>query len=171
MEHEGVLKGKSTKAKAAGAVFMGSLMVKLPKQGKTIQAIFDIKKKELSNCITAIRRLYPNFVENQRPVDYTIQAANKMELPPDVRTAAAHVAEKITELELATGKQPQTIAGVALFIVTQLSVDKRSLTEIAGKVEITEQTIKQAYKDIYHRERDIIPQFWKTKEVGLKPIH
>lgn len=59
VEDEGVLKGKSVKAKAAGAIFMGSLMAKQPKQGKQIQSVFDIRKKELSNCITAIRKLYP----------------------------------------------------------------------------------------------------------------
>lgn len=80
-----------------------------------------------------------------------------MSLAQDVHTAAIHVAEQITRLELATGKQPQTIAGVSLFIVTQLSVDKRPLSEIAATVEITEQTIKQAYKDIYQFRKDIIP--------------
>jgi transcription initiation factor TFIIIB Brf1 subunit/transcription initiation factor TFIIB len=59
------------------------------------------------------------------------------------------VTEQITKLQLATGRQPQTIAAVSLFMVSQLSTDKKSCGEIAEVVNITEPTIKQAYKDIY----------------------
>ena len=60
----------------------------------------------------------------------------------DVNSAAKHVAKEITRLQIATGRQPQTIAGVALFMVSQLSTEKKSCLEIAQAVNITEQTIK-----------------------------
>jgi hypothetical protein len=44
----------------------------------------------------------------------------------DVNNAARSVTEAITNLQIATGRQPQTIAGVALFMVTQLSTEKKS---------------------------------------------
>ena len=44
-----------------------------------------------------------------------------------------------------------------MFMVTQLSTEKRSCAEIATAVNITEQTIKQAYKDIYEYKDQIIP--------------
>jgi len=49
-------------------------------------------------------------------------------------------------------------------MVNQLSTDKRSCSEIAEVVNITEQTIKQVYRDIYEFRNDLIPPWWKYKE-------
>ena len=82
----------------------------------------------------------------------------------DVIQASRYVTEQITKLQIATGRQPQTIAGVALFMVSQLSTEKKNCYEIAEAVNITEQTIRHAYKDIYEFRNDIIPPWWKHKE-------
>ena len=49
-------------------------------------------------------------------------------------------------------------------MVSQLSTDKKSCAEIAEVVNITEPSIKQAYKDIYEFRQQIIPIWWKHKE-------
>lgn len=82
----------------------------------------------------------------------------------DVINAARHVTEQISKLQIGTGRQPQTIAGVALFMVTQLSTEKKTCADIAAVVNITEPTIKQAYKEIYEFRNEIIPVWWKHKE-------
>ena len=82
----------------------------------------------------------------------------------DVLSAAKHTAQSITQMEIITGRQPQTIAGVAIFIVTQLSTEKKTLSEIANAVNVNEQTIKQAYKEVYDFRREIIPEWWKYKD-------
>jgi transcription initiation factor TFIIIB Brf1 subunit/transcription initiation factor TFIIB len=92
------------------------------------------------------------------------QACNRLNLPMDVLNAARHVAKTITEMQIITGKQPQTIAGVSIFIVSQLSTEKKSLSEIASAVNITEPTIKQAYKEVYDYRKQILPEWWKYKE-------
>lgn len=49
-------------------------------------------------------------------------------------------------------------------MISQLSTDKRSMIDIAKTLNITEPTIKQAYKDIYEFRNEIIPNWWKPKE-------
>jgi transcription initiation factor TFIIIB Brf1 subunit/transcription initiation factor TFIIB len=49
-------------------------------------------------------------------------------------------------------------------MVSQLSTEKKNCYEIAEAVNITEQTIRHAYKDIYEFRNDIIPPWWKHKE-------
>ena len=44
-----------------------------------------------------------------------------MNLAMDINNAVKHVAQNITKLQIATGRHPSTIAGVSIFIVTQLS--------------------------------------------------
>jgi len=82
----------------------------------------------------------------------------------DVNNAAKYVADKIQEIQVATGRQPQTIAGVAIYMVSQLSTEKKTCSQIAEAVNITEQTIKQAYKDIYEFRNIILPKWWNHKE-------
>jgi hypothetical protein len=49
-------------------------------------------------------------------------------------------------------------------MITQLSTDKKPCSEIAEVVNITEQTIKQVYRDIWEFRKEIIPNWWKPKE-------
>lgn len=91
-------------------------------------------------------------------------AVNRMGLPMDVLNAASFATQQITNLQIATGRQPQTIAGVAIYMISSLSTDKRSMCEIASALNITEPTIKQGYKDIYEYRNEIIPTWWKPKE-------
>ena len=72
-----------------------------------------------------------------------------MSMPIDITNASKTTAQNITKLQIATGRQPATIAGVSIFIVSQLSKQKKSCSEIANAVGVTEPTIRQAYKEIY----------------------
>lgn len=54
-----------------------------------------------------------------------------------------------------------TIVGVAIYIVTQLSKDKKSCGEIASSVNLSEQTIRQAYRDVYDYRQLLILNGWK----------
>ena len=66
-----------------------------------------------------------------------------------MNNAARFAASKIEDLNLLQGRQPVTIVGVAIYIVTQLSKDKKSCGEIASSVNLSEQTIRQADRDVY----------------------
>jgi transcription initiation factor TFIIIB Brf1 subunit/transcription initiation factor TFIIB len=62
------------------------------------------------------------------------------------------------------GKHPQSIAGAAIYVVSQLSVEKKNFAEIAKAVGVTENTIRLAYKEIYAFRANILPTWWKYKE-------
>jgi hypothetical protein len=49
-------------------------------------------------------------------------------------------------------------------MITQLSTVKKSSAEIAAALNITDPTIKQAYKDIWEYRDQIIPPWWKSKD-------
>jgi len=46
------------------------------------------------------------------------QACNKLGLPMDVLSAAKETAVNIDKLQILSGRNPQTVAGVALYMVT-----------------------------------------------------
>jgi transcription initiation factor TFIIIB Brf1 subunit/transcription initiation factor TFIIB len=53
------------------------------------------------------------------PVDKVKDACLKLNYNPDVKRAAIIVAENFIKESICEGKKPATIAGVALFMVTQ----------------------------------------------------
>jgi transcription initiation factor TFIIIB Brf1 subunit/transcription initiation factor TFIIB len=79
-----------------------------------------VSHKELSSCYKKVKELLPEL-KSQVQLDarqIANTAANRLNLPMDVNNAARSVTDAITKLQIATGRQPQTIAGVALFMVT-----------------------------------------------------
>lgn len=88
----------------------------------------------------------------------------------DVIRAAKETAKNIDSLQILSGRKQQTVAGVSIFIVTQLSTEKKTLTEIADAVIMKDATIKLAYKDIYAHRKEILPVWWKHKE-SLESLH
>ncbi len=165
IEDKGI-KGVNLLAKVATVIFIASRLENQPKTIKDILKQDQVSHKELSNCYKKVKELIPEL-KNKVQLDakhIADSAGNRMQLPMDVIHAARYVTEQITKLQIGTGRQPQTIAGVALFMITQLSTDKKPCSEIAEVVNITEQTIKQVYRDIWEFRKEIIPNWWKPKE-------
>ena len=69
-------------------------------------------------------------------------------MPHDVMQAAKLTCENFTRLSICEGKKPQTIAGVALFMVTMKMKRRRehdALADISTAVDIGQNTIKECY--------------------------
>lgn len=164
MEDESILRGKSVAGKVSTAIYMASRKLGQPRDIKQILAVTHATQKDLSSCYKIAKMHFPELKVSIESWQVADQACNKLNLPMDVNSAARSAAKAINELEIATGRQPQTLAGVAVFMVSQLSTDKKTIGEIADAVMMTEQTIKQGYKDVYDFRHLIIPQWWKSKE-------
>jgi transcription initiation factor TFIIIB Brf1 subunit/transcription initiation factor TFIIB len=63
-------------------------------------------QKELNTCYKKIKETYPEMRVSFEAWQVADQACNRLGLPMDVNNAARQVAKKITELEIATGRQP-----------------------------------------------------------------
>ena len=146
------IKGCSQLAKVSTVLFIASRIMNIPKSIKEILQVDKLlTQRELNSCYKKIKELIPEL-KNKVNLDIkqlTDQAANRLHLPQDVNNAARFAASKIEDLNLLQGRQPVTIVGVAIYIVTQLSKDKKSCGEIASSVNLSEQTIRQAYRDVY----------------------
>jgi len=132
IEDKGI-KGVSMLAKVATVIFVASRIEKQPKTIKDILAQDQIQHKELSSCYKKVKNLIPEL-KNLVQLDakqIAESAVNRMGLPMDVLNAASFATQQITNLQIATGRQPQTIAGVAIYMISSLSTDKRSMCEIA----------------------------------------
>ncbi|KFK37005.1 hypothetical protein AALP_AA4G200000 [Arabis alpina] len=81
--------------------------------------------------------------------------------------AAQEAVKKSEEFDIR--RSPISIAAVVIYIITQLSDDKKSLKDISTATGVAEGTIRNSYKDLYPHLSKIAPS-WYAKEEDLKNL-
>ncbi|KAJ9131261.1 hypothetical protein P3X46_035226 [Hevea brasiliensis] len=81
--------------------------------------------------------------------------------------AAQEAVQKSEELDIR--RSPISIAAAIIYIITQLSEDKKLLKDISLSTGVAEGTIRNSYKDLYPYAARIIPS-WYAKEDDLKNL-
>ncbi|OIW12154.1 hypothetical protein TanjilG_28562 [Lupinus angustifolius] len=81
--------------------------------------------------------------------------------------AAQESVQKSEEFDIR--RSPISIAAAVIYIITQLSDDKKPLKDISLATGVAEGTIRNSYKDLYPHVSKIIPN-WYAKEEDLKNL-
>ncbi|XP_059429943.1 transcription initiation factor IIB isoform X2 [Corylus avellana] len=81
---------------------------------------------------------------------------------------AAHEAVQKSE-ELDIRRSPISIAAAIIYMITQLSEDKKLLKDVSLATGVAEGTIRNSYKDLYPHAARLIPS-WYAKEEDLKNL-
>ncbi|AEC10009.1 putative transcription factor TFIIB, Cyclin-like superfamily [Arabidopsis thaliana] len=81
--------------------------------------------------------------------------------------AAQEAVQKSEEFDIR--RSPISIAAVVIYIITQLSDDKKTLKDISHATGVAEGTIRNSYKDLYPHLSKIAPS-WYAKEEDLKNL-
>ncbi|CAO2822235.1 unnamed protein product [Amaranthus hypochondriacus] len=81
--------------------------------------------------------------------------------------AAQEAVKKSEEIDIR--RSPISIAAAVIYIITQLSEQKKPLRDISLATGVAEGTIRNAYKDLYPHISKIIPT-WYAKEEDLKNL-
>ncbi|CAA0813224.1 Transcription initiation factor IIB-2 [Striga hermonthica] len=69
-----------------------------------------------------------------------------------------------TSEELDIRRSPISIAAAIIYIITQLSDDKKLLKDISLATGVAEGTIRNSYKDIYPLASKVVPSWYATEE-------
>lgn len=93
------------------------------------------------------------------------QIASRLDLSGEIEDSCKRVADIVHKQEHLTGRNPNTIAGVAVYLVTQTSENsQKSFKDIAVAVGLADATIRSAYKTIYPYRYEIMEKV-VSKEV------
>ena len=140
---------------------------KLPKNMKDILKGADVSKKELSRCYRLIlRKICPKLNTNLKPSECIAQISNRLSLNGEIEMKCTEVAEILRKKEYLTGRSPFTIAGVAVFLTTQLQRETRkSFKEIAVASKLADATIRNAFKKIFPYRYQILEKIATKEEI------
>ncbi|CAA3013118.1 transcription initiation factor IIB-2 [Olea europaea subsp. europaea] len=95
-------------------------------------------------------------------------ACRQEDKPRTVKVKAAQEAVQKSE-ESDIRRSPISIAAAIIYIVTQLSDDKKLLKDVSLATGVAEGTIRNSYKDLYPHLLKIIPN-WYAQEEDLKNL-
>ncbi|KAB1227600.1 Transcription initiation factor IIB [Morella rubra] len=81
--------------------------------------------------------------------------------------AAQEAVQKSEELDIR--RSPISVAAAVIYIITQLSDDKKLLKDISLATGVAEGTIRNSYKDLYPNAARLIPS-WYAEEEDLRNL-
>lgn len=88
------------------------------------------------------------------------RACAKLGLETYVQLVAEECARVVTEQGIAAGRSPLSIAGACLYLVSHLMLQPKSPKEIGLAVEVSDGTIRTAYKLMHAQQDKIIKEDW-----------
>jgi len=156
------LRGRTTLNLAAGALFQATRHHQWPIQLVELARGIDVPQKKLKKAWAFIRK-QTGSVKSIDAKTYAQNFGDDLKLPQHLINAARELVKRMDNNSILSGKQPATIAAVALYAITQLtpdSKDKKTFSEVACAANLSGSTVKQNYKIFLpFRFENVIPEW------------
>jgi len=178
-----LFKGKSQDAIIAGCIFIACRNHGQQRSFREIFKMTNVSKKEVGRTFKALEAF---LVKNQKvsggpktagngavldtsnfqtgtstsASDLMPRACNKLGLETFVQLIAEDCARVVTEQGIAAGRSPLSIAGACLYLVSHLMQNPKTPKEIGMAVEVSDGTIRTAYRLMYAQQDKIIKEDW-----------
>ena len=159
-ENSGKLKGKPLEAKLAAMIYMSCKLAGWPKNLREVIAKLGCKRRDVTRCYkllaedTHVPDLKSNIVENLCSI------WSKIGVSEDLEDASKACVEMVLDREILAGKNPYTIAGSCLYLVSSISSKPLDAVWIANAARLSDVTIRENYKKILKFKDEIIPQWY-----------
>jgi len=181
-----LFKGKSQDAIIAGCIFIACRQMKQQRSFREIFKMTNVSKKEVGRTFKALEAFLqkmqkekggPMVAANGIVMDannYTTgtstsaenlmpRACAKLKLDTMTQIVAEDCARIVTEQGVAAGRSPLSIAGACLYLVSHFMKNPKSPKEIGAAVEVSDGTIRTAYKLMHAAIDKIWQDNWVEK--------
>ncbi|KAF2033693.1 cyclin-like protein [Setomelanomma holmii] len=185
-EDEKLFKGKSQDAVIAGCIFIACRQHGQQRSFREIFKMTNVSKKEVGRTFKALEQ---HLQKHQKLTGGAKRAGNgaildtsnfstggstdaekliaractKLGLDVYIQLIAEECARVVTEQGVAAGRSPLSIAGACLYLVSHLMGHPKSPKEIGQAVEVSDGTIRTAYKLMHAQLDKIIQQNWLAR--------
>lgn len=158
--YEGLLqcktfKGRKTDAIAAACIFISCRAHNVPRTLKEIAIITDVNRRDITRMINRIKRtgVIPKVAAAQTS-QLLGRFTSYLNLTGPVSRIAEHIVQEAEKCLPVEGRNPQTVAGAAIFMACNLSPStQRSFDAIARVCQMEESTISSFYRTMFYPNR------------------
>ena len=185
-----LFKGKSQDAIIAGCIFIACRQHRQQRSFREIFKMTNVSKKEVGRTFKALEAYLqktqkeksgPTVASNGAVLDTANllqnnenrstsaamlmpRACAKLGLGTNVQIVAEQCAEVVSAQGVAAGRSPLSIAGACLYLVSHIMGYPKSPKEIGAAVEVSDGTIRTAYKLMFNAQDKIIQEDWITNK-------
>eukprot|EP01113_Clastostelium_recurvatum_P013826 TRINITY_DN1742_c0_g1_i1.p1 TRINITY_DN1742_c0_g1~~TRINITY_DN1742_c0_g1_i1.p1 ORF type:complete len:385 (-),score=43.81 TRINITY_DN1742_c0_g1_i1:35-1042(-) len=157
------MRGRSAEPIIAASLYIACRLEGVPRTFKEICALTKVSKKEIGRYYKYMveqlksKNVLSTNLETITTSDFMSRFCNHLRLPVDVMKAATHVSKEAMRLGIVAGKSPISVAAAGIYMVSQLSAEKRTQKNIGDIAGVSEVTIRNAYKDLYPHRAQLLP--------------
>uniref|UniRef100_F1L3J2 Transcription initiation factor IIB n=1 Tax=Ascaris suum TaxID=6253 RepID=F1L3J2_ASCSU len=164
------LKGKNNEAQAAACLYIACRKEGVPRTFKEICAASRVSKKEIGRCFKLIIKSLETNLEQITSADFMSRFCGNLGLSHSIQAAATRIAKKAVELDLVAGRSPISIAAAAIYMASQASNEKKTAKEIGEIAGAAEVTVKQTYRLLHPRAKELFPEDFKFANGGIESL-
>ncbi|KAH7139375.1 transcription initiation factor-like protein iib [Dendryphion nanum] len=179
-----IFKGKSQDAIIAGCILIACRQHDVPRSFREIFKLTSVSKKEIGRTFKALESYLHKKIQEENSSSKTAgsgaalnsasfkhtksteaseligRACNKLGLDQLTSIVAQECAAKVTSLGVAAGRSPLSITGACIYLIAHLMNQGRSPKQIGDVVDVSDGTIRTAYKILYAALDSIIEKSW-----------
>ncbi|KAF2661241.1 cyclin-like protein [Lophiostoma macrostomum CBS 122681] len=179
-----IFKGKSQEAIIAGCIFIACRQHDVPRSFREIYKLTNVSKKEIGRTFKILESFLGKAMRDQgarvsgngavvsgsfkatkstEAAELIGRATNKLGLAQSIGIICQSAAARVAELGVAAGRSPLSITGACIYLVSHLMGEPRSPKDIGVAVDVSDGTIRTAYKLIHSSLDRIIDEEWIKK--------
>jgi transcription initiation factor TFIIB len=83
---------------------------------------------------------------------------------------AQKLARQVVDIQELAGRSPLSTAAASLYMAACLVGERRSYKEISAHINVSDATIKQAYKRLYEHRAEVVDPTWTKPDGSLVSI-
>lgn len=182
VEDQKVLRGKNERAIIASCIFIACRQHSISRSFKEIQAATKVSKKEIGRTFKQLESYFQKASKDRgesnplatNPMSNQTQAGDissmlerfcqNLNLPTKATAVCIELASKMKTV--LAGRSPLTIAGAAIYVVSNILGFKKSPKDIGEACGVSDGTIRTAYKSIYGERAKFMDDEWVKAKGG-----
>jgi transcription initiation factor TFIIB len=143
-----LMRGRSIDAVSASSLYIACRLCGLPRTLIEIAKVSRCGSKEVGRTERFIIRKLRMRLPLIRPINFIARFCSELSLPPATELFARQLCERMTEIEMDSGRGPSGMAAAALYIAGLATESRRTQQDIAIVTGVTEVTIRNRYKEM-----------------------
>jgi len=146
----GVIKRKNLRAMVAAVLITTLKNLNMPVDSRVVLEHCQVTAQDVWKARLKISRDSGEQIKTGvvDPLKYVEQFAHKINTPPPAKMLAFKLALTAKKEGITSGKGPKGVAAASLYVASVLLNIKKTQTEISEKLEVTEVTLRNRYRDI-----------------------
>jgi transcription initiation factor TFIIB len=147
-QEKGLVRGRSTSAALAAAIYISCREAGIPKTLKEIAEANNIRRKTTAKTCRILLTELDIKIPTFDPIKCVVKVANKANLNEDTKRHAIGVMNNVTKKEISAGKNPMGLAATVLYASSIKTGDNRTQKDIAQAAGIADVTLRNRFKEL-----------------------